>query len=79
MSVNNDLEDNNEAPADLLDFDPKKLAAHIVQWSIDPKFTKQVKQGDRDEIEFLSSMLNTKTLSHLKTKKDLEKDFASSI
>ena len=65
-------EDNTDGD-DPLDFDPTKLAAHILQWSLDPKHSRHVKQRDRDEVEFLNSMVKHERHFSPEDKKGLRK------
>lgn len=55
MAENDQKED--EQIKDPLDFDATRLAARLAEWSLDPKHNKNVKQMDREEIDFLNSMV----------------------
>ena len=66
-------EEANTDGNDPLDLDPTRLAAHILQWSLDPKHSKHVKQRDRDEVEFLNSMVKYERHFSPEDKKGLRK------
>lgn len=66
-------EDEENDIKDPLDFDATKLAARLVEWSLDPKHNKNVKQRDREEIDFLQSMVKYEEHFSEEDKKKLHK------
>lgn len=42
---------------DPLHFDEVRLAAYLLEWSLDSKNVKKVKTRDREEIDFLHKLL----------------------
>ena len=65
----NDTEDRK----DPLDFDAVKLAQKLVDWVLDPKQARHVKQRDREEIDFLQSMVKYEEHFNEEDKKKLRK------
>ena len=73
MAEDQRQEDDNDDTKDPLDFDAVKLAARLVEWSLDPKHNKKVKQRDREEIDFLQSMVKYEAHFSEEDKKKLRK------
>ena len=46
-----------EGAKDPLNFIPSRLASHIKEWGLDAHNAKQVKQRDKEEIDFLERMV----------------------
>ena len=61
------------AHKDPLDFDAARLAQKLVDWTLDPKQARHVKQRDREEIDFLQSMVKYEAHFNEDDKKKLHK------
>ena len=68
-----DDENNDNDHKDPLDFDAARLAQKLVDWTLDPKQARNVKQRDREEIDFLQSMVKYEAHFNEEDKKKLRK------